>query len=292
MARFFWTQKQDFGPVARAIHRMTYDSTRQRVVLFGGRLSTAEMVNDTWEWDGEYWTLVHTLGPAPRGAHALAFDSARSRTVCFGGLSKLEDPASAFGDTWEWDGTDWTQIADTGPVARSFHVMAYDSDRGRVILFGGQAGDGFLNDTWEWDGIRWTQLAETGPSARDACGSAYDTSRKRIVIFGGEILLDGGQIANVGETWEFGEAVWTKVATAGPGPIVGPLMVYTGSDTLLYNPTDGTTWTWNGAHWTERQRFGPGSRSGAAAAYDSRRERVVLFGGGLLQDTWELSEIA
>jgi hypothetical protein len=72
-------------------------------------------------------------------------------------------------------------------------------------------------------------------------------------------------------------------------------MVYTGSNTLLYNPTDGTTWTWNGAHWTERQRFGPGSRPGAAAAYDSRRKRVVLFGGaqsGLLQDNWELSEIA
>jgi hypothetical protein len=56
----------------------------------------------------------------------MAFDSARGRTVCFGGLATQEDPNSAFGDTWEWDGTDWIQMADTGPVARSFHTMSYD----------------------------------------------------------------------------------------------------------------------------------------------------------------------
>jgi hypothetical protein len=35
MARMFWTQKQDIGPSGREVHRMTYDSNRQRVVLFG-----------------------------------------------------------------------------------------------------------------------------------------------------------------------------------------------------------------------------------------------------------------
>ena len=78
MARLFWTQKQDFGPVARTIHAMTYDSSRERVVLFAGSVSAAVMANDTWESDGEYWTLVHTLGPSPRGGLALAFDSARA----------------------------------------------------------------------------------------------------------------------------------------------------------------------------------------------------------------------
>jgi hypothetical protein len=37
MPRMFWTQKQDIGPSGREVHRMTYDSNRQRVVLFGGR---------------------------------------------------------------------------------------------------------------------------------------------------------------------------------------------------------------------------------------------------------------
>ena len=30
-------------------------------------------------------------------------------------------------DTWEWDGTDWTQVADTGPSVRGLHSMVYDT---------------------------------------------------------------------------------------------------------------------------------------------------------------------
>jgi hypothetical protein len=54
-------------------------------------------------------------------------------------------------------------MADTGPAARSFHAMAYDSDRSRTVLFGGQVTGEFLNDTWEWDGTaRHIGRPETG----------------------------------------------------------------------------------------------------------------------------------
>jgi len=52
------------------------------------------------------------------------------------------------GDTWEWNGSSWTQVATTGPSARWEHAMAYDSLRGRIVLF---AGFNTLDDTWEWD---------------------------------------------------------------------------------------------------------------------------------------------
>ena len=155
---------------------------------------------------------MNDLGPPPRSAHTLVFDSIRQRTVCFGGLSNISDPGSAFGDTWEWEGQDWTQMAETGPAARSFHAMAYDSDRSRTVLFGGQVAGGFLNDTWEWDGTEWTQVADTGPSPRDACGATYYTSRQRVVLFGGETISQG-MVSQVGETWEFGSGAWTQVAT-------------------------------------------------------------------------------
>ena len=295
MSRIFWTQKQDIGPTGREVHRMAYDSNRQRIVLFGGRAGTSVVFNDTWVWDGEYWTQMNDLGPSPRSAHTLAFDSTRNRTVCFAGLSNISDPSSAFGDTWEWDGQDWTQMADTGPAARAFHAMAYDSERARTVIFGGQVAGGFLNDTWEWDGTEWTQVADTGPSPRDACGATYDATRQRMVLFGGEVL-NGGMVTQVGETWEFGNGAWTQVATTGPGPIVGAELAYNGTFTLLFNPGDGSTWTWDGKHWTERQNIGPGSRVGVAMAFDSQRQRAVLFGGGqggvLRHDTWELSEVA
>jgi hypothetical protein len=35
------------------------------------------------------------------------------------------------------------------------HAMAYDSVRGRVVLYGGSDGESNLADPWEWDGRRW-----------------------------------------------------------------------------------------------------------------------------------------
>jgi hypothetical protein len=49
----------------------------------------------------------------------------------------------------------WTQRSGFGPAPRGSHSMAYDSNRGRVVLFGGISADGrFFGDTWEWDGSR------------------------------------------------------------------------------------------------------------------------------------------
>ena len=33
--------------------------------------------------------------------------------------------------------------------------MAYDSTRGRVLLFGGSSGLNVKSDLWSWDGVNW-----------------------------------------------------------------------------------------------------------------------------------------
>ena len=48
----------------------------------------------------------------------------------------LDHLGAALGDTWEWIGTAWTQVATVGPAARTRHAMAYDSDRGVTVFFG------------------------------------------------------------------------------------------------------------------------------------------------------------
>jgi hypothetical protein len=60
---------------------MTYDSTRQTSVLYGGAVGS----NETWEIGGTGWTLRATSGPRPLSDLALAFDSSRGATVLFGG---------------------------------------------------------------------------------------------------------------------------------------------------------------------------------------------------------------
>ena len=60
----------------------------------------------------------------------------------------------------------WEDRAPT-PGLRGFHAMAYDSVRGKTVLFGGAIGSGYAGDTWEWDGATWTQVAAGGPAARN-----------------------------------------------------------------------------------------------------------------------------
>jgi hypothetical protein len=72
----------------------------------------------------------------------MVFDG--TKVLLFGGQG-----AGYFGDTWGWDGKHWTQIEDIGPGPRMLPALAYDSDRGRSVLFGGSNQTGFLGDTWE-----------------------------------------------------------------------------------------------------------------------------------------------
>ena len=65
--------------------------------------------------------------------------------------------------------------------------MAYDSGRGRLVLFSGKGGEGLFRDTWEWNGTSWGELdpADTRPSRRSTHAMAYDSVRERVVLFGG-----------------------------------------------------------------------------------------------------------
>src|SRR5882672_3746761 len=51
--------------------------------------------------------------PPVRARHAMAYDLARRKIVLFGGNSLAN---GTVGDTWEWDGTTWTQISPPSPT--------------------------------------------------------------------------------------------------------------------------------------------------------------------------------
>ena len=83
---------------------MVYDSSRNRVVLFGGWDGTSDL-NDTWEmtWNGSNvtWTQVNSgasNSPSVRGWHAMVYDSSRNRVVLFGGWG-----SNRLNDTWEYE---------------------------------------------------------------------------------------------------------------------------------------------------------------------------------------------
>lgn len=227
----------------------------------------------------------------------MVYDGARQRVVLFGGETGGQ-PTIYLNDTWAWDGTIWTQIADTGPSVRRTHAMAFDSIRERIVLLGGwvyQQTGTFLDETWEWDGEAWTQVADTGPSPRLGHTMAFDLARQRVVLFGGASLS-----AYFGDTWEWDGESWTQVADTGPSVRATHAMAYDadrkrvvlfGGQTVYPSTTFlNDTWEWDGATWIQVADTGPTPR--VEAAMVAGKTGLVLFGGQIISntrlgDTWE-----
>jgi hypothetical protein len=171
---------------------MSYDSARHVTVLFGG--FTGGPIGDTWEWDGVAWTQRAVSGPSSRGEMAMAYDAARGVTVLFGGSIFSDGVPVPIGETWEWNGTSWSQRQVVGPSPRRMARMSFDAARGVTVLFGGQLMDGTDSaESWEWNGTTWTQLQVDGPSPRSGHVMTYDLARGVTVLFGPD------------ETWELGQ---------------------------------------------------------------------------------------
>jgi hypothetical protein len=170
------------------------------------------------------------------------------------------------------------------------HALAYDSARGRVVLFGG-FGPNALADTWEWDGAVWLRRTPANsPPARAAHALAYDSARGRVVLFGGY------SPTNLSDTWEWDGTNWVQrfprtIPQARAFPALaydsgrGRVVLFGGNDQAYLSDT----WEWDGTDWTQSAvTSGPSARIEHALAYDGARGRVVLFGGNVGgADTWE-----
>src|SRR5262249_24290147 len=152
--------------------------------LFGG--SRNGEYDDTWEWDGKTWTFLQPASMPPALADAaMAYDSTRGVAVLFGGGTAASTQTQ---QTWEWNGTTWTQVcakspcANAIPPARFGARLAFDTARGKSVLFGGMTcqtvGCSTFIDTWECDGASWrSPTPATSPLSRSLPSLAYDPVR-------------------------------------------------------------------------------------------------------------------
>jgi hypothetical protein len=269
-------------PVGRDDHMMTFDAERGCVVMFGG--DNAD--NAVWLWDGKNWTPVQPeTRPALKREAAFAYDSVRKVSVLFGGYDFVL--GNVVNVTWEFDGAQWLpKTPPNSPTARRNHAMAFDAERGLMIMFGGDIED---YQTWAYDGGDWRVVAgeDNNPGLRSAHRMVYDSDRGKIVLFGGS---QGSTYFN--DTWEWDGSRWQDVSPASevdrPPAMRAFAMVYDSlrKKTVLFGGRDNSldgfdqTWEWNGAVWRRAEAVSyPAKRHECAAAYDSIRNRTVLFGG-------------
>lgn len=298
-----WATRSLTLPTALYANAVVWDSNRQRMVLFGGRLFAGTRVAETWELGPTGWVQrLPTTSPPARSGHDMAYDPVRQRVILFGGFP---DSGVRLGDTWEWDGTTWTARSPaTSPSARSGHRMAWDPVRNVIVLFGGRidgTGAFYQADTWTWNGTTWALVSSTGPSAREGVALAWDPG-----FMGGRLMLFGG-IGNSGnraDTLAWDGAAWSTVSlSASPSGRVFHDMIYSptlGKVLLFGGSTGGSasatffsdTWVFDRTAWTQlTPSTVPGARNGHAMEFDPTRNRVMLLSGyngtSVFGDQWE-----
>lgn len=192
----------------------------------------------------------------------------------------------------------WVQRSDVGsPGDRRHHAMAYDSDRGVVVLFGGEAGE-FLQGTQEYDGAHWRAISIAGvqPSHRAYHSMAYDPDRRQVVLYGGF----AGGVFGLDDTWTYQSdsvnGVWTHAAgnasgtgLAGSGMVFSPvervIVRYGGTATPFGGESgafaifDPRTYEWLASTWVDNLAANGPSLYGFGMAFDQRRGLIVIAGG-------------
>lgn len=282
------------------------------VVLFGGSLAFGP-TNQTYSYDGTTWTLLATTGtPSARSNMDLVYDPNAGVFRMYGGGAQGFISTTIFDQTWEFDGSAWTQNVVVGatPGGLFQHTTSFDTAHNVMVVHGGLFDAFFPIDsdqTWEFNGTGWTATATfpaTNPGPLERAAMCYHPGIDRTILFGGINV----QIGGTNKTWAYdaGSHTWTELTIAGPkpaartgckmayDPIRGVCVLNGGAD-----PTDPTgnaylndTWEFDGTTWTQVSTNITGARLDSTMAHLLAQNRMVQFGGvnfssfATFADTW------
>ena len=297
---------------------LAFDPHNRHLMLFGGRTPDGTPQDRTWEWDGFGWYSV-TVGnaPAARAGHTVALDARRGSLILFGGAGGYENAPKAFGDTWEYLGSQlgWRHLTDAGPPARYQATMGSaaigdQNSLAGVLLHGGVGATGStLGDTWVWDGQTWAAR----PTQSDDCpvtppatpllprcrrlAGLITTADQRALLVGGRLGPPSADLQQTPETdsvvWQWDGARWSAAPIYRPPTVLGRYGHFAGSAPATTGPQalvtlgdspgglrqDSFLLDLTSGQFAPQLGPAPDPRTAAAVAYDEERDEVVLFGG-------------
>lgn len=218
-------------PATRAyMNGLTYDPVRDELVLAGGYNGSIHNDTYTYPFTTANWVLkspAHAV--TARASGHQVWDSVRSVTVLIAG----DTATTLLMDTWEWNGTDWTDRTSSGtlPPVRRYHFAWFDSSANQIFLFAGcrvHNADGTsaavaTTDLWSaaWDAstsqYRWTQLTSTAwpysPPGRCLPGvSVFDTLNSKGYILHGLDAAATPQDGGAGWSYDGVAGIWSPEA--------------------------------------------------------------------------------
>ncbi len=228
--------------------------------------------------------------PSARNNGSMVYSAEAGKIILFGGVTDrdVNNVLHELDETWQWTGRRWAQMyPDHSPSPRAAFGMVYDSNRDRIVLFGGEKDSDVYNDTWVFANGDWSELSPaTQPPARQLPAMAFDPVQDRILMFGGTtkegVLYD---------TWAFDGTNWQLIETDGPHLLV-PTMVYDAArDEILMvgRGDDGTPAMYHRTSegWESLQpETMPQCVGSAHMVYRERHRDVLIYGGRCVTGTF------
>lgn len=199
-----WTQLSisGSGPGWLTAPSLTHDPLRGRAVLFGGATFAGTPQNGTVELVGNVWQLRNLASsPPPRHGAGLCFDAATGVIRLAGGDGGVyASTVVPLGDSWRYDGVQWTEEPASARGPFGLTSMVFDSRRSRCVALAS-------NGTFEWSGAGFVAVpTATTPPPRGETQLIYDALRERVVLYGGR-SLPGSSFSDL---WEYDGATWEQ----------------------------------------------------------------------------------
>ncbi|MBM3882817.1 MAG: hypothetical protein FJ387_24355 [Verrucomicrobia bacterium] len=249
-----WSQlPSPIPPPAGHDVEVAYDSHRDVVVLY------TDSGPEVWELKDSTWAKIAAATTPIQCSDGalLQYDPLRRKTVLVGadGWPGPENP----NETWAWDGTDWSLLADENATPRGAAGggMVFDSGRGQMVCL-----TMIHNDTWTFDGTTWTLLPEAGGTdlRRWVFDLAYEPKSQLVVLFGGEIIQRDGPPLWPGDTWGFDGSRWSvlKPSVSPPPTIDYALSYFPEIDRLvMHGGWADPDWAWRNSVYYFEANGGP-----------------------------------
>lgn len=316
-------------PSARKNSAMAWSPLRGTTVMVAGYLGGATL-SDVWSWNGQGWLQLPN-GPTIH-SHAMAFDEPGGSFTTRGGLNGTTpllvayDGAHTAPNSVVWSSYSTSTAGGVHvPATAHLSACAFDSRRNRTVAFGGLTSGGPSDQLAERSSPNGAWQARPSappynPPRRIHSAMAWHAGENMAVAFGG---LDPWATSptTYADTLLYDPAGWASLSwppnTALPPARRGHAMVYVSrpgptypAGVMLHGGYDDATGSRRNDLWMlHRSPSNPGwqwrslllwpshvpARSDHAMAYDSVRDRVVIFGGysnvGPIADTAEVRDM-
>lgn len=195
------------------------------------------------------------------------------------------------------------------PNPRHTERIAYDTDRKKLILFGGTelipGGRVEPEEVFEWDQSGWREFKAAGPGKRNGPTLVYHQADQVLYLIGGQTELSNDVKMNL-DVWKWNGTAWTLVNSDCPFRQLEAVYDADNESILAFGDVNDKTkvwrsgdkrafelWEYKSGSWKKLSGDGPQIEAPYEMAYDRKRKALVLptwQGGSSVVWEWKNSK--